>query len=116
MTEFTYYNKNANGFTLLFEKATPNILNVGQKLLDQQSSFSMTSSAKDIKFPELKEVSREITSYGNYNSRGQWNELYKTTTSKFETTMIDVHIESSVYGHGYLKPIVTGKQIGRAHV
>ncbi len=103
VTEFTYYNKNANGFTLLFEKATPNILNVGQKLLDQQSSFSMTSSAKDIKFPELKEVSREITSYGNYNSRGQWNELYKTTTSKFETTMIDVHIESSVYGHGYLK-------------
>jgi hypothetical protein len=107
----TYYNVTPNakndghtGFTMIFEKATPNNLEVGQKLLDQQVMFMFTTTGEqNIKFPKQEEVSREITSYGNYNRYGRWEETYSITTSKFETTMIDVIIETAITSEVWTK-------------
>jgi len=103
ITEYTYYNPTASGYSLMFEKATPNKLEIGQKIMDQQVSFSFTTSVKNLQFPMQKEVSKEVTSYGNYNSHGRWNELYSITTSKFQTELVDVIIESAVFGEALTK-------------
>jgi hypothetical protein len=103
VTTSTYYNVNPGGFTMLFEKATPNKLQVGQRLPDQKSMFIFSTAEKNVKFPMLEEVGKEITSYGGYNSRGRWEELYQTTVSKFETKMVDVIIQSAVTNEVLIK-------------
>jgi len=103
ITEYTYYNPSASGYSLMFEKATPNKLEVGQKILDQQVTFAFTTSVKNIQFPMNKEIGKEITSYGNYDMKGKWNEVYSVTISKFETEMVDAIIESAVFSEVLLK-------------
>ncbi len=111
ITTSTYYNVMPNttgdgqsGFTIIFEKATPNNLEVGQQLMDQQVLFSfITTGQQNIKFPMTEEVGKEITSYGYYGSTGRWNETFRTTTSLLETTMIDVIIESSISSEVWTK-------------
>lgn len=118
VTEQTYYNVMKNpttgeqfGFSILFEKATPNHLQVGQQLLDQQTMFSLsTSGQKNIQFPKTEEVGREITSYGKYTSTGRWNETYRTVISKFETTMVDAIVEASVSSEALTRNRVVKEQ------
>jgi hypothetical protein len=103
LTELGYYDVNntatTTGYTLRYENITPNKLEVGQTLMNLPISFSQTTTVKNVKFPEVREVGKEITSYGYWSgaSGSRWTETMQIVKPITETVEVDVVVQSSVF-------------------